>query len=90
MVVLSIIVLVAAVLWTAFVVSDINKVGAEQDERLDIADQKFEAMVLLVKNATKNYQLLEDAVAKDMEYIKTIHNKTMDEFKELKDEVKEG
>jgi len=84
MLIISIIVLVSSVIWTAVVVSTMNKDSKDQDEKLEAQEKKFESMVKLVKRSTENYQKLEEAIVKDMAYIKEIHNKTMEEVEEFK------
>jgi|19_taG_2_1085344.scaffolds.fasta_scaffold35629_3 uncharacterized membrane protein len=84
MLVISILVLVASIIWTAIGVSSVNKESREQDDKLRAHEEKLDAMAKLVKRATENYQKLEDAIVKDMAYIKEIHNKTMEEVEEFK------
>jgi len=84
MLIISIIVLVSSVIWTAVVVSTMNKDSKDQDEKLEAQEKKFESMVKLVKRSTENYQKLEEAIVKDMAYIKEIHNKTMEEVEEFR------
>ena len=84
MVIVSLIVLLSSIIWTAFVVSGINKEKQDQDEKLANQALKFESVISLVKQSTRNYEALEEAIEKDLAYIKKIHNQTMDEFQELK------
>ena len=84
MVIVSLIVLLSSIIWTAFVVSGINKEKQDQDEKLANQALKFESVIALVKQSTRNYEALEEAIEKDLAYIKKIHNQTMDEFQELK------
>ena len=84
MLIISIIVLVSSVIWTAVGVSTVNKESRDQNERLEAQEKKFDSMVNLVKRSTENYQKLEDAIVKDMSYIKEIHNKTMEEIEEFR------
>ena len=90
MLVVSIIVLVSSIIWTAIGVSIMNKENQEQDEKLRAQEEKLDAIGKLVKRSTENYQTLEDAIVKDMSYIKEIHNKTMEEVEEFRnaDEAK--
>ena len=80
----SLLVLVASVVWTAIGVSMVNKESRDQDDKLRAQEEKLDAMAKLVKRATENYQKLEEAIVKDMAYIKEIHNKTMEEVEEFR------
>ena len=84
MLVVSILVLVASIIWTAVGVSTVNKESREQDDKLRAHEEKLDAMAKLVKRSTENYQKLEEAIVKDMAYIKEIHNKTMEEVEEFR------
>ena len=84
MLVVSILVLVASIVWTAIGVSTVNKESREQDDKLRAHEEKLDAMAKLVKRSTENYQKLEEAIVKDMAYIKEIHNKTMEEVEEFR------
>ena len=84
MLVVSILVLVASIIWTAVGVSTVNKESREQDDKLRAQEEKLDAMAKLVKRSTENYQKLEEAIVKDMAYIKEIHNKTMEEVEEFR------
>ena len=84
MLIISIIVLVSSVIWTAIGVSTVNKESREQNDKLRAHEEKLDAMAKLVKRSTENYQKLEEAIVKDMAYIKEIHNKTMEEVEEFK------
>jgi hypothetical protein len=84
MLVVSIIVLVASVIWTSIGVSIMSKESRGQDEKLRAQEDKLNAIGKLVKRSTENYQKLEDAIVKDMSYIKEVHNKTMDEVEEFR------
>ena len=92
MLVVSILVLVASIVWTAIGVSTVNKESREQDDKLRAHEEKLDAMAKLVKRSTENYQKLEEAIVKDMAYIKEIHNKTMEEVEEFRnaDAAKKG
>ena len=84
MLVVSLLVLVASIMWTAVGVSMVNKESREQDDKLRAQEEKLDAMAKLVKRSTENYQKLEEAIVKDMAYIKEIHNKTMEEVEEFR------
>ena len=84
MLVVSLLVLVASIIWTAIGVSTVNKESREQNDKLRAHEEKLDAMAKLVKRSTENYQKLEEAIVKDMAYIKEIHNKTMEEVEEFR------
>ena len=84
MLVVSLLVLVASIMWTAVGVSMVNKESREQNDKLRAHEEKLDAMAKLVKRSTENYQTLEEAIVKDMAYIKEIHNKTMEEVEEFR------
>ena len=84
MLVVSLLVLIASVIWTSIGVSTVNKESRDQNEKLEAQEKKFDSTVNLVKRSTENYQKLEEAIVKDMSYIKEIHNKTMEEVEEFR------
>ena len=84
MLVVSLLVLVASIVWTAIGVSTVNKESRDQNDKLRAQEEKLDAMAKLVKRSTENYQKLEEAIFKDMAYIKEIHNKTMEEVEEFR------
>ena len=84
MLVVSLLVLVASIMWTAVGVSMVNKESRDQNDKLRAQEEKLDAMAKLVKRSTENYQKLEEAIVKDMAYIKEIHNKTMEEVEEFR------
>ena len=84
MLVVSLLVLVASIVWTAIGVSTVNKESRDQNDKLRAQEEKLDAMAKLVKRSTENYQKLEEAIVKDMAYIKEIHNKTMEEVEEFR------